>query len=266
MLIASSIRGRAVMRCRSLNRRACAATCILLVIIFLSGCDVSSQPHGAAPSSPTSTAYAQQQEFDAAVAAYQARDYATARARFTVLANSGNAPAKSNLAVMALHGQGTAPDAYRAYQLFAEAAQQGVAHAAMNAGFLQVAGNGTEADPEAGAARIRAARTMPELQEEIHTRIELVCIGTRDELRRLPTIFDLFKKHMPGKAALCAFDTLAADTADDDKFGKCVRTTCRLEVALGEADSCESLYVESAQNERRRAMLRRVLVAMECST
>ncbi len=201
-----------------------------------------------------------------ALAAYQARDYVTARTKFTALANAGNATAKSNLAVMALRGQGIAADNYLAYQLFAEAAQQGLAHAAMNAGFMQVVGDGVEPDPEAGAARIRSARSMQELREEIRRRSELVCTNTREEMQRLPTIFDLVKKHMPAKAALCAFDTLTAETDDKDKFANCVRSACRLEVTLGEKDSCESLSIESAQHERRRAMLRRVLVAMECST
>lgn len=206
----------------------------------------------------------QQRAFDAALSAYEARNYPVAYAGFSALAQQGMRGAVSNLAVMVQRGHGTQADPYRAYGLFAEAAQQGSPHAAMNAGFLQLTGEGTEADPEAGAARIRSALASPELRDEIRSRMDQVCTSARAEAQQLPTIFDLFQKHMPAKAALCAFDALTAEAAGNDKFGNCVRSACRLEAALGEKDSCESLYIESARYEQRRVLLRRIQIALGC--
>lgn len=276
---------------RAHGKGALSSLCgiVLLVILIAPGCDSGRSPRqavsgggaawGQQPSAEQLAAQERerreaeeraqqaqrQRAFDAAFAAYKAGNYPAAYAGFSALAQEGVPGALSNLGVMVQQGHGTAADPYRAYGLFAQAAQSGFAHGAMNAGFMQVTGDGTEADPEAGAARIRSAMASPELRDEIRSRTAQLCADARAEAQRIPTIFDLFKKHMPGKATLCAFDTLTAETQEKNKFANCVRAACQLEVTLGEADSCQALFVEGRQNEQRRALLQRIEVALGCS-
>ena len=84
--------------------------------------------------------------FDAAVAAYARKDYATAASLFRSLAAQGNAFAQYNLGLMYDNGQGVTQDYKEAVRLYGLAAAQGNASAQSNLGVMYANGTGVAQD------------------------------------------------------------------------------------------------------------------------
>jgi TPR repeat protein len=71
---------------------------------------------------------------------------------YSEAADLGYAPAQHNLALLLRKGQGTAPDAKRAYELDVRAAEQGLPSAAATLGAVLILGMGTPVDRVRGGA------------------------------------------------------------------------------------------------------------------
>ena len=84
--------------------------------------------------------------FDAAVAAYNLKDYATALSLFRSLAAQGDALAQNNLGLMYNNGNGVAQDYKEAVRLYGLAAAQGNALAQNNLGLMYDNGQGVAQD------------------------------------------------------------------------------------------------------------------------
>ena len=84
--------------------------------------------------------------FDAAVAAYNRKDYATAAPLFRSLAAQGYTVAQYNLALMYDNGQGVAQDYKEAVRLYGLAAAQGYTVAQSNLGTMYEFGTGVAQD------------------------------------------------------------------------------------------------------------------------
>jgi TPR repeat protein len=91
--------------------------------------------------------------------AYDARDYAAARAAWAPLAALGHPEAMVGLAQLYLDGLGVEPDPERALALYRSAAEQGYTYAMRKLGVHYLLGEKVSADPAAALAwRLRAAR------------------------------------------------------------------------------------------------------------
>ena len=86
------------------------------------------------------------QDFDKGVAAYNAKDYATALKEWRPLAEKGDASAQYNLGLMYGNGQGVTQDYKEAVRVYLLAAAQGDARAQNNLGFLYGYGQGVIQD------------------------------------------------------------------------------------------------------------------------
>lgn len=90
---------------------------------------------------------AQADDLEAGRIAYENGDYETALAKWTPLAEQGDARALNNLALMYSNGQGVVADPKQAVGLFEEAAKQGNTAAQRNLGQLYESGDGVARDP-----------------------------------------------------------------------------------------------------------------------
>ena len=86
------------------------------------------------------------QDYDKAIAAYRAGDYAAAVQEWRPLAEQGEARAQNNLGVMYANGDGVLQDAAEAVRWYRMAAEQGVAGAQRNLGFMYENGRGVLQD------------------------------------------------------------------------------------------------------------------------
>lgn len=100
---------------------------------------------GLAPPPPAAAVSA----LDAALAAYDAGDYAAARTGLKPLADRGSAVAETLLGVMAAKGQGSAPDPAAAAGWWLRAANRGYAPAQLALAKALAKGEGVTADREA---------------------------------------------------------------------------------------------------------------------
>lgn len=235
----------------------------LLLVIFLCGCDMAG--HTALSNQPTAEQQAIQDDkvYSAAYAAYERKDDATALAGFSATA-ARKPDAKFMLGVMIQEGRGTAPDKARSYQLLSEAASAGSHSAASVVGFMQIIGNGVEWNPEAGAALLRFAQADPNLRDSVRANAEGLCPKAQSQLKSLPSLFDMVKRHMPAKATLCAVAAVTSDATERVQYSQCVRELCAAEEALGESNSCDAMERESQRVEKQRGLLKRTLAALEC--
>ena len=80
------------------------------------------------------------------IAAFNAKDYATALREFLPLANQGNAQAQNNLGVMYKNGRGVPKDEAQAVAWYRKAAEQGNANAQTNLGNMYGNGRGVPKD------------------------------------------------------------------------------------------------------------------------
>jgi uncharacterized protein len=94
---------------------------------------------------------------DAAYAAYQNGDYATALQHLRPLADQGDARARSILGLMYLHGRGVPQDASEAPNWLRRAADQGDAPAQFNLGLMYAEGQGVPQNHAAAAKWCRLA-------------------------------------------------------------------------------------------------------------
>ena len=91
------------------------------------------------------------QDYDKAIAAYRAGDYAAAVQEWRPLAEQGEARAQNNLGVMYANGDGVLQDAAEAVRWYRMAAEQGEAGAQHNLGIMYDNGRGVLQDyAEAG--------------------------------------------------------------------------------------------------------------------
>ena len=90
-------------------------------------------------------------------AAFDARDYAKARAILTPLAERGNPRAQNGLGILYGRGLGVPQDLDRAFKLHQQAARQGYGLAQYYLGLLYADGQGVPEDPVEGAKWLRAA-------------------------------------------------------------------------------------------------------------
>lgn len=271
---------------RSIGGGVCFSFFSLVSLIFFTGCGNTPQPY--VPTGPTAAEIEAQRAadeaarqraqevadamaFKAAISAYKKGDYHTALAGFSQLANRGHAMATSNLAVMVLHGEGRASDPQEAFRLFSKAANYGVPHAIANAGIMQVVGLGTNFDPESGAVFVRKALASTELENSVRSnvteRVQAICSDATQELRNLPSNFDLAMKYMPIKTIACGALSIP-DSKDGEeagnKFIACVMAGCLAE-EVSEKSSCRILSEESEKSDVRRKRLTRTIRALGCS-
>ncbi|MFO7641748.1 MAG: tetratricopeptide repeat protein [Candidatus Competibacteraceae bacterium] len=92
-----------------------------------------------------------------AEAAFDARDYARARAILTPLAERGNPRAQNGLGILYGRGLGVPQDLDQAFKLHQQAARQGYGLAQYYLGLLYADGQGVPEDAAAGAKWLRAA-------------------------------------------------------------------------------------------------------------
>ena len=85
-------------------------------------------------------------DWDAGVAAYEAKDYKTALKEFKVLANDGGSGAQYALGVLHERGQGVIQDYKQAVKWYTLAAEQGSSGAQSNLGVLHERGQGVIQD------------------------------------------------------------------------------------------------------------------------
>jgi TPR repeat protein len=85
-------------------------------------------------------------DFAAALAAYEKGDYATAKKEWQEVAETGNAAAQFNLALLFYDGKGTEPDLEAAFHWFSRAANQGYVRAERNLGAMYAEGRGAVRD------------------------------------------------------------------------------------------------------------------------
>lgn len=96
--------------------------------------------------------------FDAGVAAYKAKDYATALKEWQLLAEQGDTAAQNVIGVMYQYGEGVKQDFALAISWYRKAAEQGNANAQYNLGLLYTLGNGVQQSfPEAASWYRKAA-------------------------------------------------------------------------------------------------------------
>ena len=95
--------------------------------------------------------------------AYAAGDFATARTRLQGLADRGSAIAETLLGVMALKGQGRAPDAATAVSCWLRAANRGYAPAQLALAKAMARGQGVATDREAAWVWARLAASDPQI-------------------------------------------------------------------------------------------------------
>jgi TPR repeat protein len=112
--------------------------------------------------------------YNAGVAAYRTKDYATARTEWQEAASTGDASAKNNLGYLLSEGLGGERDQAAAVRLWTEAAKQGHSEAALHLGGAFKDGNGVpKSDIEAFAwyscavASARAASASDGTEHEI---------------------------------------------------------------------------------------------------
>ena len=116
-------------------------TAALLAITLTLGC--SGVAEAQAPNLAQANAV---DPFDAAVAAYNRNDYATAVSLFRSLAAQGDVMAQYNLGLMYDNGTGVAQDYKEAVRLYGLAAAQGLAKAQSNLGVMYANGQGVAQD------------------------------------------------------------------------------------------------------------------------
>jgi len=132
---------------------------------------------------------AEHSAYNAGVAAYRIKDYATARTEWQEAASAGDASAKNNLGFLLSEGLGGERDQAAAIRLWTEAATQGHSEAALHLGQAYKEGNGVpKSHIEAYAwfscavASARAASADDDTEREI--------LGdANDALSRLMTAF-----------------------------------------------------------------------------
>ncbi len=237
---------------------------IVFFAVLAYGCDVTGQTNPPAELAAERQAGEDQRAYAAAYAAYERKDDALAWAGFAALAER-KPDAKFMLGMMIREGRGAAPDDGRSYRLLSEAAAAGSPGAAMLVGFMQITGDGAEMNPEAGVALLRVALNEPRLRDSVRKNVESICEETRTRLRSLPSLFDMVKRHLPGKATFCAAVVVANEQAERGHYAECVRDLCQAEEGLGESNSCDALDAEARRVEKHRAMYTRMLAALECA-
>src|SRR3954463_7104545 len=110
-------------------------------------------PSASASNPPASS----MQAVDAATAAYQKQQYATALKLFEAAAQKGDREAQHTLAFMYRDGKGTKRNDAKAIAWYRKSAEQGYAPAASNIGLKIATGEGANPDPTAAQTLFRRA-------------------------------------------------------------------------------------------------------------
>jgi TPR repeat protein len=125
--------------------RSLTSALLAIAALSLAGCDEAPTKTEVAQSPKPAQAEAAKSS-DAAVAAHNRKDYATAVALFRSLAAQGYASAQYNLGLMYDNGTGVAQDYKEAVRLYGLAAAQGNAMAQYNLGVMYRNGQGVAQD------------------------------------------------------------------------------------------------------------------------
>jgi len=96
-------------------------------------------------------------EFGDGMAAYRAGDYATARAKWLPLADSGHTRAMNNMGLIFKKGLGAPKDLEKAFGYFLRSSQQGFSLAQFNLAGMYQKGLGTKRNPEKAVEWMRIA-------------------------------------------------------------------------------------------------------------
>ncbi len=96
-------------------------------------------------------------EFSDGMLAYRSGDYATARAKWLPLANSGHTRAMNNMGLIFKKGLGAPKDLEKAYGYFLRSSQQGFSLAQFNLARMYQQGLGTKRNPEKAVDWMRQA-------------------------------------------------------------------------------------------------------------
>ena len=107
-------------------------------------------------------------EFGDGMAAYRSGDYATARAKWLPLANSGHTRAMNNVGLMFKKGLGVPKDLEKSFGYFLRSAQQGFSLAQFNLAGMYQKGLGTKRSPE------KAVEWMRKSADNKYARAQLV--------------------------------------------------------------------------------------------
>ena len=117
------------------------------------------------------------QTIDAATAAYQKQQYATALKLFEAAAQKGDREAQHTLAFMYRDGKGTRRNDAKAMAWYRKSAEQGYAPAAYNLGLMYAQGEGAKPDPAAAQTWFRRAAE----NGSVEAQVKLAEIATFDE-------------------------------------------------------------------------------------
>jgi len=104
---------------------------------------------------------------DAAVAAYQNQQYASALKLFEAAAQKGNREAQHTLGFMYRDGRGTKRNDAKAMAWYRKAAEQDYAPAAYNLGLMYAQGEGAKADPAAAQRWFRRAADHGSVEAQV---------------------------------------------------------------------------------------------------
>jgi uncharacterized protein len=120
-------------------------------------------PSASASNPPASS----MQAIDAATAAYQKQQYATALKLFEAAAQKGDREAQHTLAFMYRDGKGTKRNDAKAIAWYRKSAEQGYAPAAYNLGLMYAQGEGVKPDPAAAQRWFRRAADHGSVEAQV---------------------------------------------------------------------------------------------------
>jgi uncharacterized protein len=116
------------------------------------------------------------QSIDAAIVAYQNRQYASALKMFEAAARKGHPEAQHTLAFMYRDGMGTKRDDAKAMSWYRKAAEQGYAPAAYNLGLMYAQGEGAKPDPRMAQRWFRQAADQGSVEAQVKL-AEIAVVG-----------------------------------------------------------------------------------------
>jgi TPR repeat protein len=123
----------------------------------------ASNPPASASNPPASS----MQAIEAATAAYQKQQYATALKLFEAAAQKGDREAQHTLAFMYRDGKGTRRNDAKAMAWYRKSAEQGYAPAAYNLGLMYAQGEGAKPDPAAAQTWFRRAAENGSVEAQV---------------------------------------------------------------------------------------------------
>ena len=198
-------------------KRGFTAALLAITALSLAGCDEAPTKTAVAPTktevtqSPKPAQAEAAKSFDAAVAAYDRQDYATALRIFRELAAQGHARAQWQLGVEYVQGRDVPQDYKEAARLYGLAAVQGHADAQYNLGVMYGKGQGVAQDYKEAVRLwgLAAAQGHARAQNNLGTMYE-VGTGVAQDYVRAHMWFNLRAVSDDSKSASAKRDEVAA--------------------------------------------------------